>query len=240
MIAELVAFNAAFGVVKQFIGNGKDLHDCFGQIGQMVNAKEDLKARQQKNKKSLFASDAEEFMALEQIAKAEEELKDFMVYFGRAGLWDDFIVFQAKASKARLEAKNAHIQKINQRSALRRSCSWMCLGLCRAIRLFHDNICNCKIGLIHKLGVGMSEQQEQQPVILTIDDQEYDVNELGNDTKVHYVQVVNLRKQLADLQNQIAAAQQQSINLQVALGFRENALRESIQVVEEPEAEAVN
>jgi hypothetical protein len=86
----------------------------------------------------------------------------------------------------------------------------------------------------------MSEQQGQQPVILTIDDQEYDVNELGNDTKVHYVQVVNLRKQLADLQNQIAAAQQQSINLQVALGFRENALRESIQVVEEPEAEVVN
>ena len=86
----------------------------------------------------------------------------------------------------------------------------------------------------------MSEQQEQQPVILKIDDQEYDVNELGNETKVHYVEVVNLRKQLADLQNQIAAAQQQSINLQVALGFRENALRESIQVVEEPEAEVVN
>jgi hypothetical protein len=86
----------------------------------------------------------------------------------------------------------------------------------------------------------MSEQQEQQPVILTIDDQEYNVNELGNDTKVHYVEVVNLRKQISDLQNQIAAAQQQSINLQVALGFRENALRESIQVVEEPEAEVVN
>ena len=86
----------------------------------------------------------------------------------------------------------------------------------------------------------MSEQQEQQPIILTIDDQEYDVNELGNDSKVHYVEVVNLRKQLGELQNQIAAAQQQSINLQVALGFRENALRESIQVVEEPEAEVVN
>lgn len=86
----------------------------------------------------------------------------------------------------------------------------------------------------------MSEQQEQQPVILTIDDQEYDVNELGNDSKVHYVEVVNLRKQIAELQNQIAAAQQQGINLQVALGFRENALRESIQVVEEPEAEVVN
>ena len=84
----------------------------------------------------------------------------------------------------------------------------------------------------------MTEQQEQQPVILTIDDQEYDVNELGNDSKVHYVEVVNLRKQISDLHNQIAAAQQQGINLQVALGFRENALRESMQVVEEVEPEA--
>jgi hypothetical protein len=132
MIAELVAFNAAFGVVKQFIGNGKDLHDCFSQIGQMVNAKEDLKARQQKNKKSLFANDAEEFMALEQIARAEQELQDFMVYYGRAGLWDDFIVFQAKARKARLEAKNAHAKKINQRmhyAGLAVGCVLVCVGL---------------------------------------------------------------------------------------------------------------
>ena len=132
MIAELVAFNAAFGVVKQFIGNGKDLHDCFGQIGQMVNAKEDLKARQQKNKKSLFANDIEEFMALEQIAKAEQELQDFMVYYGRAGLWEDFIIFQGRARKARLEARNAQIQKINQRmhyAGLAVGCAFVCVGL---------------------------------------------------------------------------------------------------------------
>jgi hypothetical protein len=98
----------------------------------MVNAKEDLKARQQKNKKSLFASDAEEFMALEQIARAEQELQDFMVYYGRAGLWDDFIVFQAKARKARLEVKNAHTQKINQRmhyAGLAVGCILVCVGL---------------------------------------------------------------------------------------------------------------
>ena len=132
MIAELAAFNAAFGVVKGFIANGRELHDCFGQIGQMVNAKEDLKARQQKNKKSLFSSDIEEFMALEQIAKAEQELQDFMLYHGRAGLWDDFIVFQAKARKARLEAKNEHAQKINQRmhyAGLAVSCVLVCVGL---------------------------------------------------------------------------------------------------------------
>ena len=132
MIAELAAFNAAFGVVKGFIANGRDLHDCFGQIGQMVNAKEDLKARQQKNKKSLFSSDIEEFMALEQIAKAEQELQDFMLYHGRAGLWDDFIIFQAKARKARLEDNNAHIQKINRRmhiAGLLISCGLICVGL---------------------------------------------------------------------------------------------------------------
>ena len=132
MLAELAAFNAAYGVVKEFIGNGRDLADCFGPIGQMVGAKEDLKLRQEKNKKSLFASDAEEFMALEQIKKAEEELKDFMVYFGRAGLWDDFIIFQAKARKARLEAKNAHIQKINQRvhyAGLAVGCAVVAIGL---------------------------------------------------------------------------------------------------------------
>ena len=132
MIAELVAFNAAYGVLKEFIGNGKDLSDCFGQIGQMVNCKEDLKARQQKNKASLFANDAEEFMALEQIAKAEEELKDFMVYFGRAGLWDDFIIFQAKARKSRLEAKNAQTKKINQRihyASLLVACALVSVGL---------------------------------------------------------------------------------------------------------------
>jgi crotonobetainyl-CoA:carnitine CoA-transferase CaiB-like acyl-CoA transferase len=140
MIAELAAFNAAYGVLKEFIGNGKDLSDCFGQIGQMTNAKEDLKARQQKNKKSLFASDAEEFMALEQIKKAEAELQDFMVYYGRAGLWDDFMIFQAKARKARLEAKNEHAQKINQRmhyAGLAVSCVLVCVGLYACFKIIY-------------------------------------------------------------------------------------------------------
>ena len=81
-------------------------------------------------------------------------------------------------------------------------------------------------------------EQEVQPVIVTIDDEQYDMNEQSDASKEHYVEVLNLRKELGELQNQIAAAQRRSVNLQVALGFRENALKESIQVVEE--AEAVN
>jgi hypothetical protein len=73
MIAELAAFNAAFGVVKEFVANGKDLSDCFGLIGQMTTAKEDLKV---KSDKRGFTSDAEEFAALEQIKQAEDQLRE--------------------------------------------------------------------------------------------------------------------------------------------------------------------
>ena len=55
-----------------------------------------------------------------------------LVYFGRAGLWDDFIIFQAKARKARLEDKNAHIQKINRRmhiAGLVFACGLVAVGL---------------------------------------------------------------------------------------------------------------
>lgn len=112
MIAELVAFNAAFSVVKEFVANGKDLSDCFGFIGQMTTAKEDLKL---KTDKSNFTSDAEEFAALEKIKQSEQELRELMQYYGRAGLWEDFVKFQAEARKARLLERNERVKKINQR-----------------------------------------------------------------------------------------------------------------------------
>ena len=87
----------------------------------------------------------------------------------------------------------------------------------------------------------MSEvEQEVQPVIVTIDDEQYDMNEQSDASKEHYVEVINLRNEIGELQNQIVQMQRRAVNLQVALGFRENALKESITVVEEPEAEVVN
>jgi hypothetical protein len=112
MIAELAAFNAAYSVVKEFVANGKDLTDCFGYIGQMTTAKEDLKL---KHDKKGFTSDAEEFAALEQIKQAEDQLRELMQYYGRAGLWDDFVKFQAEARKARLLERNERVKKINKR-----------------------------------------------------------------------------------------------------------------------------
>ena len=134
MIAELAAFNAAFGVVKEFVANGKDLSDCFGFIGQMTTAKEDLKLRQAK--KNGFTSDAEEFAALEQIKQAEDELRELMQYYGRAGLWEDFVKFQAEARKARLLERNERIEKINQRWQYASLIVAGCLGLIGAYAIF--------------------------------------------------------------------------------------------------------
>ena len=108
MIAELAAFNAGFAVVKQFVANGRDLGDAMGAIGQMVGAKEELLQRGQKKKKSILSvlggkteNDFEEFMALEKIKQIEKDLTSMMKLYGRPGLHDDWIRYQAEARKQR-------------------------------------------------------------------------------------------------------------------------------------------
>jgi hypothetical protein len=78
----------------------------------MTTAKEDLKL---KHDKKGFTSDAEEFAALEQIKQAEYQLRELMQYYGRAGLWEDFVKFQAEARKARLLERNERVKRINKR-----------------------------------------------------------------------------------------------------------------------------
>ena len=102
MLAELAAANAAFGVIKSFISNGKELSGCAKQISDFVFAKEGLeKKAKHKKAKGIGGSDLEEFMALEQIKEKEEELKKMMIYLGRPGLWQDWQQFQAEARKSR-------------------------------------------------------------------------------------------------------------------------------------------
>ena len=102
MLAELAAANAAFAVIKTAVQNGKDIASAGNAIASFVGAKEDL---QRKAQKRGGGSDLEEFMALEQIREKEEELKTFMIYAGRPGLWSDWQRFQAKARTARREAE---------------------------------------------------------------------------------------------------------------------------------------
>ena len=81
--------------------------------------------------------------------------------------------------------------------------------------------------------------QEIKPVIVAIDGESYDINQQSEASKEHYLEAVSLRNEIAELRNRIAAAQRRTVNLQVALGFRENALKESIKAVEKA-GEVVN
>ena len=108
MLAELAAFNAGFAVVKQVVANGRDLSEAMGAIGKMIGAKEELQRRGEKKKRSPLSllggkteNDFEEFMALEKIKEVEKELTSMMMLYGRAGLYDDWVRFQAEARKQR-------------------------------------------------------------------------------------------------------------------------------------------
>ena len=106
MLAELAAANAAFGVIKSFISNGKELASCGKQISDFVFAKEEIERKAKKQKaKGVRTNDLEEFMALEQLKQKEEELKQIMIYAGRPGLWADWQKFQAEARKSRRYAE---------------------------------------------------------------------------------------------------------------------------------------
>ena len=106
MLAELAAANAAFGIIKNFVSNGKELGGCVKQISDFVFAKEQIEKNLIKKKaKGIGGGDLEEFMALEQIKQKEEELKKIMIYLGRPGLWQDWQAFQAEARKSRRYAE---------------------------------------------------------------------------------------------------------------------------------------
>ena len=102
MLAELAAANAAFAIIKKAVANTGDLAKAGRAISDFVIAKEELQRKGNKKKKSgVRSSDLEEFIALEKIRQQEQELKQIMIYAGRAGLWHDWQKFQANARKER-------------------------------------------------------------------------------------------------------------------------------------------
>jgi len=111
MLAELAAANAAFAVIKQAISNGRELTSYAGKIGEIASAKEDLQRKVNKKRAAHQSTDFEEFMALERIKEQEEELKQWMIYAGRPGLWGDWVKFQKDARVARREAEIAAEKK---------------------------------------------------------------------------------------------------------------------------------
>ena len=102
MLAELAAINAAYGVIKEVVGNGQELYAAGQYVAQFFNTKYELQ-KKLNEKPADQRNQLEEFFALEEIKAKEQELKELMIIAGRPGLWDDWLKFQAEAARARRE-----------------------------------------------------------------------------------------------------------------------------------------
>jgi hypothetical protein len=100
MLLELAAANAAFAVIKEAVQNSGDIMNAGQALFQYFDNKAEIQ-KKASAKGGTDRGDLEEFMALEQLKKQEEELKEMMIYQGRAGLWTDWLKFQLDAKKRR-------------------------------------------------------------------------------------------------------------------------------------------
>jgi len=122
MLEMLVVANSAFAIIKQTIQNGRELSSAGAAIANFVSAEEQLKQDLHKKKNSIWTNflgkednDLEEFMALEEIRVKNDQLREFMQLYGRAGLYNDYVSFCAEARKNRKQARidaEKHREKI--------------------------------------------------------------------------------------------------------------------------------
>lgn len=109
MLAELAVANAAFAVIKEAVQNSGDIMNAGQALFDYFDSKSVIQ-KKANEKGGTNKSDLEEFMALEQLKKQEAELKQMMIYQGRAGMWQDWLQFQAQASRKREETEKERVR----------------------------------------------------------------------------------------------------------------------------------
>ena len=94
--------NSAYSVIKQAVSNGKELSECGSSLSDYFTSKSEL---QKKADPSGRGGGLQAFLALEQLKVQESQLKELLIYSGRAGLWQDWLRFQAEEKRLRDDAK---------------------------------------------------------------------------------------------------------------------------------------
>lgn len=115
MLAELAAANAAFAVIKKTIANGQELASVAQQASTYFDSKSSIAKQASKNGSK---SDMEAFMALETLKQQEEELREVMIYGGRANMYTDWLQFQADCKRKRLVEEQQQARKAAQTKQL--------------------------------------------------------------------------------------------------------------------------
>ena len=120
MLAEIQEANKAFGVIKNALQNGRELYDVSGSCATYFNCKSIIARRS--NKRSRRKSELENFMHLEKLRKQEEWIREWMIYAGRPGLYDDWLRFQAQCKKVR--AAEERKKKLDDASTIKQVQRW--------------------------------------------------------------------------------------------------------------------
>lgn len=115
MLAELAAANAAFAVIKEAVANSGELMAAGQKLYEYFDAKSAIQRKYEEKAKGAKSTDLEEFMALEQLKHQEAELKQMMIYYGRAGMWSDWLKFQSEAKRKREAAQKAELLATQER-----------------------------------------------------------------------------------------------------------------------------
>jgi hypothetical protein len=103
VLAELAAANAAYAVIKECIANSGEIVSAGKALFEWFDAKSSLQKKVEE-KPPDQRSDLEEFFALEELKRQQQELRELMILQGRPGLWDDWLQFQVDARKRRESA----------------------------------------------------------------------------------------------------------------------------------------
>ena len=132
MLAELAIANAAFAVIKETVANGGDIMAAGKHLFSFFDSKAAIA-----KKANASGSDSEAFFALEAIKRNEQELQEIMIYYGRAGLWDDWLQFQAEAKRKReADARAIILAGIKRRQAIWGWINGILITICVATGFF--------------------------------------------------------------------------------------------------------
>jgi len=110
----IMAANAAYGVIKQCLQNGREVTGLVSEVGKFLHAEETLQEEYKKRQNNPLAkalgkdiNDWEHFQHLEEMARKRKELESWCKLYGPPGTWDRWVKFQADARIARKEARRA-------------------------------------------------------------------------------------------------------------------------------------
>jgi hypothetical protein len=114
MLAEIAVATAAYKTIKAGLMAGKELYDVGDQLADYFGAKSSLAKTVEHSSKP--KNEMKEFFELEKMRAQEAELKQWMIWQGRAGLWDDWIAFQSNCARDRKEAIKDEAIRIRKRN----------------------------------------------------------------------------------------------------------------------------